>query len=104
MLKWRDFYFCRISTYFYLTLHSSKIPLRRGKVLITTSWDDGLQLDVKLCSVLKGYGMRATMYIPIANLENKVILSDTIRDIANDFEIGGHTYNHIGLTKVDENR
>jgi peptidoglycan/xylan/chitin deacetylase (PgdA/CDA1 family) len=73
-------------------------------VLITTSWDDGHPLDLKLCSVLKDYGMGATMYIPIANVENKVISSDTIRDIAKDFEIGAHTYNHTWLTQVDENR
>jgi hypothetical protein len=54
--------------------------------------------------LLKDYGMSATLYIPIANPEHKVISSDTIRVIAKDFEIGGHTYNHIGLTKVDENR
>ena len=72
-------------------------------MLITTSWDDGHPLDVKLCSLLKDYGVNATMYIPIANPENKVIPSDTIRTIAKDFEIGGHTYNHAWLTQVDEN-
>ncbi len=44
------------------------------------------------------------MYIPIANPENKVISSDTIRAIAKDFEIGGHTYNHTRLTQVDEDK
>jgi len=48
--------------------------------------------------------MSATMYIPITNPENKVISSDTIRTIAKDFEIGGHTYSHTWLTQVDENR
>ncbi len=47
--------------------------------------------------------MCATMYIPIANPENKVISSDKIRAISKDFEIGGHTYNHTWLTQVDEN-
>ena len=73
-------------------------------MLITTSWDDGDPLDLKLCSLLKDYGMRATMYIPIVNPENKVISIDAIRAIAKDFEIGGHTYNHTWLTQVDENR
>jgi peptidoglycan/xylan/chitin deacetylase (PgdA/CDA1 family) len=95
-----------ISTFLYLdTLlfnSDSSIPLRRGKVLITTSWDDGHPLDLKLCSLLKDHGMSATMYIPITNPENKVISSDTIRAIAKDFEIGGHTYNHTWLTQVDE--
>ncbi len=60
-------------------------------------------LDLKLCSLLKDYGMNATMYIPIANPENKVISSNTIRTIAKDFEIGSHTYKHTRLTRVDEN-
>ena len=71
-------------------------------MLITTSWDDGHPLDMKLCSLLRDYGIRATMYIPITNSEYKVISSDTIRAIAKDFEIGGHTYNHTQLTQVDE--
>jgi peptidoglycan-N-acetylglucosamine deacetylase len=78
--------------------------LKPGKAFITTSWDDGHPLDLKLCSLLKDYGMTATMYIPIANPENKVVSSDTIRAIAKDFEIGGHTYNHTWLTQIDENR
>jgi peptidoglycan-N-acetylglucosamine deacetylase len=78
--------------------------LKLGKVLITTSWDDGHPLDLKLCSLLKDYGMSATMYIPLANPGHKVISTDTIRDIAKNFEIGGHTYNHACLTQVDENR
>jgi peptidoglycan-N-acetylglucosamine deacetylase len=77
--------------------------LKLAKVLITTSWDDGHPLDMKLCSLLKDYGISATMYIPVANLENKVISSDTIKAIAKDFEIGGHTYNHTRLTQVDDN-
>ncbi len=73
-------------------------------MLITTSWDDGHPLDLKLCSLLRDYRMSATMYIPIANPENKVISSDIIKAIAKDFEIGGHTYNHTWLTQIDENR
>jgi peptidoglycan/xylan/chitin deacetylase (PgdA/CDA1 family) len=73
-------------------------------VLITTSWDDGHPLDLKLCSLLKDYGISATMYIPIRNPENKVVSSEEIKAIAKDFEIGGHTYNHTWLTQVNEDR
>jgi peptidoglycan/xylan/chitin deacetylase (PgdA/CDA1 family) len=54
--------------------------------------------------LLKDYDISATMYIPITNPENKVMSSDTIRTIAKDFEIGGHTYSHTWLTQVDEDR
>jgi peptidoglycan/xylan/chitin deacetylase (PgdA/CDA1 family) len=53
--------------------------------------------------LLKDYGINATMYIPLANPENKVISSNTIRTIAKDFEIGSHTYKHTRLTRLDEN-
>jgi peptidoglycan/xylan/chitin deacetylase (PgdA/CDA1 family) len=90
--------------FIFLDFSSNNSKLKLGKVLITTSWDDGHPLDLKLCSLLKDYGISATMYIPITNSENKVISSDTIRTIAKDFEIGAHTYNHTLLTQVDENR
>ena len=77
--------------------------MKLRKAFITTSWDDGHPLDLKLCSLLKDYGINATIYTPIANPQNKVISSDTIRTIAKDFEIGSHTYNHTLLTRVDEN-
>jgi peptidoglycan-N-acetylglucosamine deacetylase len=78
--------------------------LKLTKAFITTSWDDGHPLDLKLCSLLKDYGMNATVYIPITNPENKVISSDTIKTIAKDFEIGSHTYNHTSLTQVEEDK
>ena len=73
------------------------------KAFITTSWDDGHPLDLKLCSLLKDYGISGTIYIPLSNSENEVISRDTIKTIARDFEIGSHTYNHTWLTQVDEN-
>jgi peptidoglycan/xylan/chitin deacetylase (PgdA/CDA1 family) len=68
------------------------------KLIITTSWDDGHPLDVKLCSILKKNGIKGTIYVPIKNSENVVMKKDEIKNISNNFEIGGHTYNHTILT------
>jgi len=65
---------------------------------ITTSWDDGHPLDVKLCSILKEMHVSGTIYVPIKNSENEVMKKDEIKNISKDFEIGGHTYNHTILT------
>lgn len=57
---------------------------------IVTSWDDGKLLDFTLIELLKKYDLPATFYIP-----NNCELSDSeIREIAKDYEIGGHTVNH----------
>ncbi len=82
----------------------SKAPLKRGKILITTSWDDGHPLDLKLSSLLKDYGISGTMYVPIRNHESIVMTNEQLKNVAKDFEIGGHTFNHTTLTEVDEDR
>ena len=70
------------------------------KIFITTSWNDGHPLDVKLCSLLKKYEIKGTIYIPITNKEHEVMDEDTIKEISKNFEIGGHTYNHLILTNL----
>lgn len=65
--------------------------------LITTSWDDGHPLDLKLAKLLKRYNIPATFYIPMKNQERKTLTPDQIKEIAKDFDIGGHTYSHVNL-------
>ena len=74
----------------------------KAKTLITTSWDDGHPLDVKLCSLLQKYEIKGTIYTPITNKEHEVMDKDTIKEISKNFEIGGHTYNHLILTNLSE--
>lgn len=80
------------------------IPLKNGRAVITTSWDDGHPLDVKLCSMLKRFGIQGTIYAPITNWENEVMSIDAMKAIAKDFEIGGHTYNHTILTTINKDQ
>jgi peptidoglycan/xylan/chitin deacetylase (PgdA/CDA1 family) len=72
-------------------------------VLVTTSWDDGHKLDLKLARLLNKYGIRGTFYISPNNREfNKMdLLSDSeIIEISKNFEIGAHTLTHPRLSTV----
>jgi len=70
------------------------------KAIVTTSWDDGHPLDLKLAELLNKYDVPATFYIPIDNIERECMNSQQIREIARSFDIGGHTYHHLVLTRV----
>jgi peptidoglycan/xylan/chitin deacetylase (PgdA/CDA1 family) len=71
-----------------------------NKAIITTSWDDGHPLDLKLAKLLKRYNMPATFYVPLKNQVRETITPDQIKEIAEDFDIGGHTYSHVNLTEL----
>lgn len=70
------------------------------KAVVTTSWDDGHPLDLRLADMLQKYGVPATFYVPIDNVERQGMSPEEIRQIAQSFDIGGHTYHHINLTRV----
>src|SRR5476649_226616 len=77
--------------------------MNNNQTLVTTSWDDGHKLDLKLARLLKKYEMPATFYIAPRNHEfseeNRLNDKDII-DISKHFEIGSHTMSHQHLTKV----
>jgi peptidoglycan/xylan/chitin deacetylase (PgdA/CDA1 family) len=68
--------------------------------IVTTSWDDGHPLDLKLADVLAEYGVNGTFYVPICNKEKEVMDSDSIVELARRYEIGGHTRSHIDLRRI----
>ncbi len=70
-------------------------------MIITTSWDDGHPLDLKLADLLSKYGIKGTFYIPIRNPENIVMNDTALTNISSEFEVGGHTVNHSILTKLN---
>jgi peptidoglycan/xylan/chitin deacetylase (PgdA/CDA1 family) len=41
------------------------------KAVVTTSWDDGHPLDLKLAELLKKYDVPATLYMPMDNPERE---------------------------------
>lgn len=70
------------------------------KIIITTSWDDGFALDVRIAELLEKYDIKGTFYVPIKNSERKVMESNILSDISKKHEIGGHTVNHIFLNTI----
>jgi len=57
-------------------------------------------LDLKLAELLEKYDIPATFYIPINHPERDCMGANEIREIAESFDIGGHTYNHVNLPRV----
>lgn len=79
------------------TLNESKI-ITMVK-LITTSWDDGHPLDLRIADLLDKYHLKGTFYIPKSNPQNPVMKESDLVSLSRRFEIGGHTLNHINLRK-----
>ncbi len=73
------------------------------KAIVTTSWDDGHKLDLKLAELLRKYDLRGTFYVAPKNREfaPEDLLSDyQLRKLSQDFEIGAHTMTHPRLGKI----
>ncbi len=68
---------------------------------ITTSWDDGHPLDMRLADMLHRNNLRATFYIPRA-IPSGVMTESQIRELSQSFEIGGHTLDHLFLPTVPD--
>lgn len=80
------------------------VPGERPDFVVTTSWDDGHQCDLRLAELLDRYGLRGTFYIAPLNRELEVkarLTSSDVLDLASRHEIGGHTLTHIPLTRLD---
>ncbi|QPH40894.1 polysaccharide deacetylase family protein [Pedobacter endophyticus] len=71
--------------------------------IITTSWDDGHPLDFRLAELLHKYNLKATFYIPKHNPQNVVMGEHDVHLLSKTFEIGGHTLNHVNLTRLNGN-
>jgi len=70
---------------------------------ITTSWDDGHPLDLRVAELLSKHGLRGTFYIPMI-AENETMPAAEIRQLSLTFEIGAHTLHHAILTEVNEHK
>lgn len=66
---------------------------------ITTSWDDGDILDMRVAAMLDKYNLKGTFYIPQEYWGQR--LSDAeIKSLSKSHEIGAHTLGHVDLDKV----
>lgn len=67
---------------------------------VTTSWDDGHILDLRLADLLDRCGLKGTFYIARDYVDDRMSHSE-IRELATRHEIGAHTLTHPRLTTVD---
>ena len=70
--------------------------------IITTSWDDGDILDLRLVKLLDKYGIKGTFYIS-KNYRPNRLSENQIVDLSQKHEIGAHTLTHPDLRKLSEN-
>ena len=79
--------------------------LQFERIIVTTSWDDGHCLDVRLAEILEEHELPGTFYIAPASAEiapaDRLSRSD-ITAISKKFEIGAHTFTHPRLTSLTE--
>lgn len=74
-------------------------------IIVTTSWDDGHVLDLKLAELLLRYRVAGTFYISPEDREISIgdrLAKANIRDLSKNFEIGAHTMTHPLLSRVDD--
>ncbi|HEX3784370.1 MAG TPA: polysaccharide deacetylase family protein [Pseudonocardiaceae bacterium] len=72
-------------------------------VVVTTSWDDGHELDSRLATLLHDNAIPATFYVATRNVEMdpaRRLTPSALRELGEDFEIGGHTLHHLPLTSL----
>jgi peptidoglycan/xylan/chitin deacetylase (PgdA/CDA1 family) len=70
--------------------------------MFTCSIDDGHPSDMKMAELLDKNSLNGTFFIPIRNREGHSVMNEAqIREIAGQFEIGSHTYDHYYLTNIN---
>jgi hypothetical protein len=72
--------------------------------IITTSWDDGHTLDMRLADLLAAYGIRGTFYLPMQYPRVPLMSREQILKLRGmGMEIGSHTMTHPLLTRIPAN-
>lgn len=75
------------------------------KPAITTSWDDGHPLDLRLAALLAKYGHKGTFYIPTNYSEWPLMTKAQIVELDGmGMEIGSHTKNHSIVPRLSKER
>jgi peptidoglycan/xylan/chitin deacetylase (PgdA/CDA1 family) len=69
--------------------------------IITTSWDDGHPLDLRVAAILARHGLRGTFYVPLRAVKDRVLSPVEMKELlAMGMEIGSHTVTHPVLTQI----
>jgi peptidoglycan/xylan/chitin deacetylase (PgdA/CDA1 family) len=73
----------------------------KPSAFITTSWDDGHPLDLRLGELLRKYALPATFYIPLDHTL-PLLSPSQVRELSTQFEVGAHTVHHCDLLTTPE--
>ncbi|MFI4860387.1 MAG: polysaccharide deacetylase family protein [Phycisphaerales bacterium JB063] len=72
------------------------------RAAITTSWDDGHPLDLRLATMLVEHGLTGTFYVP-KRWARPTMTDVQLRELVDaGFELGGHTLDHVVLTQTPD--
>lgn len=77
-------------------MHTPNTSSVSKKIKVTTSWDDGDVLDLRLANLLTKYGIKGTFYIT-KNYRAERLSDSNIREISKSHEVGAHTLTHPDL-------
>jgi peptidoglycan/xylan/chitin deacetylase (PgdA/CDA1 family) len=69
--------------------------------VMTTSWDDGHPLDLRVAELLAKSGLTGTFYVPRSS-QNPVMDRSQIRELSKSFEIGAHTLEHVMIDRLSD--
>jgi peptidoglycan-N-acetylglucosamine deacetylase len=69
--------------------------------LVTVSVDDGHPSDLRAADLLSMLDYSATFYVPARNAERAVMGIPGVQRLAESFELGAHTFNHVALPALD---
>jgi peptidoglycan/xylan/chitin deacetylase (PgdA/CDA1 family) len=69
--------------------------------LMTTSWDDGHPLDLRVAELLFKHNLTGTFYVPRAS-QKPVMNRSQIRELSHSFEIGAHTLEHVRIDRLSD--
>lgn len=72
------------------------------QTVVTTSWDDGHPLDLKLADLLSEYQVKGTFYVCPHNRERAAMGTSQLRELGERFEIGAHTLTHPDLRRLSD--
>jgi peptidoglycan/xylan/chitin deacetylase (PgdA/CDA1 family) len=83
---------------------STPLPYAAHEGFVTVSVDDGHPSDLRAAELLARLDYSATFYVPARNAERQVMDVTGVQRLAESFELGAHTYNHLVLPALDDDR
>lgn len=77
---------------------------REALRIVTTSWDDGEQTDLRLAEMLRLRDIKGTFYVPVTAYQGRPAITHAeLRDLSSEgFEIGAHGFSHKPLWRLSK--